>query len=172
MRPRARPSLIPPAVMLLPPLALAACVAPPAPKPQAAAPPPVITPPKPATAWTDMPEDRGTWRYRATAAGSEAGFGIGGAPEFVIRCDRARRAVLLMRTGAPAPTLKLTTSYGATSFPAGVEDGMTAARLAAGDPFLDKLAFSRGRFSVEGGGAMLVIPAWAEPTRVIEDCRG
>jgi hypothetical protein len=35
------------------------------------------------------------------------------------------------------------------------------------------MVFSRGRFTVEVPGApMLVIPAWPEPARVIEDCRG
>ncbi|MFW2831304.1 hypothetical protein [Sphingomonas sp. ID0503] len=46
------------------------------------------------------------------------------------------------------------------------------AALRASDPFLDKIAFSRGRFTVSlAGQPRLVIPAWAEPGRVIEDCR-
>ena len=40
------------------------------------------------------------------------------------------------------------------------------------DPLLDAMAFSRGRFMVEMGGAQtLVLPAWSELGRVIEDCR-
>ena len=40
------------------------------------------------------------------------------------------------------------------------------------DPLLDAIAFSRGRFTVESeSGAMLVLPAWPEPARVVEDCR-
>jgi hypothetical protein len=35
------------------------------------------------------------------------------------------------------------------------------------------MAFSRGRFLVTvEGGASLVVPAWPELARVIEDCRG
>lgn len=44
--------------------------------------------------------------------------------------------------------------------------------LAAQDRLLDAMAFSRGRFAVETGGLpTLYLPAWAEVTRVIEDCR-
>jgi hypothetical protein len=46
-------------------------------------------------------------------------------------------------------------------------------QLQARDPLLDQIAFSRGRFTIEApGAAMLVIPAWPEAARVIEDCRG
>ena len=39
-------------------------------------------------------------------------------------------------------------------------------------PLLYSLAYSRGRFVVEGGGAArLVLPAWPEAARAIEDCR-
>ena len=46
------------------------------------------------------------------------------------------------------------------------------ARLNPGDPVLDAMVFSRGRFAVEAPGTpLLVVPAWPEPARVIEDCR-
>ena len=46
------------------------------------------------------------------------------------------------------------------------------ATLAAGDPFLDGMIFSRGRFSAEVAGTpMVMMPSWAEPARVVEDCR-
>jgi hypothetical protein len=42
----------------------------------------------------------------------------------------------------------------------------------AGDAALDWIAFSRGRFVVAATGMpLLVLPAWPEPARVIEDCR-
>jgi hypothetical protein len=45
--------------------------------------------------------------------------------------------------------------------------------LTATDRLLDEIAFSRGRFTVElPGTPMLIIPAWPEPARVVEDCRG
>jgi hypothetical protein len=47
-----------------------------------------------------------------------------------------------------------------------------AAELSPVDRQLDALAFSRGRFLVSvKGAADLVIPAWPELARVIEDCR-
>ena len=47
------------------------------------------------------------------------------------------------------------------------------ATLSAGDPILDAMVFSRGRFTVEAPGLpMLVLPTWPAPARVIEDCRG
>lgn len=48
----------------------------------------------------------------------------------------------------------------------------TVARLAAGDQLLDAIAFSRGRFGLEVPGLPpLVLPAYPELTRVVEDCR-
>ncbi|WP_345907778.1 hypothetical protein [Sphingomonas sp. UBA4815] len=45
--------------------------------------------------------------------------------------------------------------------------------LAGNDRLLDAMAFSRGRFTIEQAGQPpLIIPAYAEVGRVIEDCRG
>jgi hypothetical protein len=45
--------------------------------------------------------------------------------------------------------------------------------LSPRDALLDAMAFSRGRFIVEQPGQpSLVVPAWAEFGRVVEDCRG
>lgn len=45
--------------------------------------------------------------------------------------------------------------------------------LPASDPLLDQMAFSRGRFMVTAeGGASIVVPAWPEFARVVEECRG
>ena len=49
----------------------------------------------------------------------------------------------------------------------------TMAELAASDPLLDAIAFSRGRFAVDvPGTAPVYVPAYPEITRVVEDCRG
>jgi hypothetical protein len=46
-------------------------------------------------------------------------------------------------------------------------------RLPVSDLLLDQMAFSRGRFLVAvEGGPWLIVPAWPEFGRVIEDCRG
>ncbi|MDX1704632.1 MAG: hypothetical protein R3235_10110, partial [Altererythrobacter ishigakiensis] len=50
--------------------------------------------------------------------------------------------------------------------------GLVAANLPANDPLLDAMAITKGRFAIEVEGMEpLYIPAWAEVTRVIEDCR-
>jgi hypothetical protein len=60
----------------------------------------------------------------------------------------------------------------ARSIPATQRQGATAAQLAARDPLLDAMAFSKGRFAVDVPGLPpLYLPAWPEVTRVIEDCR-
>jgi hypothetical protein len=84
----------------------------------------------------------------------------------VLRCLPATRQVVVQRTGAaPGARLVVRTSFGERPVAAG-------APLPAGDPLLDQMAFSRGRFTVAADGLpMLVIPVWPEPARTIEDCR-
>lgn len=160
-------------------LIVAACVAPGEPPPPppivTPAPPPVVAlPPPPPEDWRDVALTPGTWTYSPGKDGSIADFGSNpAAPVFVMQCEVATRAVTLRRPGvAPAGQARLTTSYGTARYPTGaILDGV-GWRLAARDPALDRIAFSRGRFMVEGLGARLVLPAWAEVARVIEDCRG
>lgn len=148
--------------------AMSACVPkpvapPPAPAPRPA---PAPVPPPPAADWRDLPLTPGGWVYASEAAGSQASFGAS-APSFTVRCDRASRQITLTREGATTGAMTIRTSFGARSFPT------PAARMGARDPILDSMAFSRGRFTVQvPGSAMLVIPSWPEPARVIEDCRG
>ena len=162
---------------------LAGCVAPPAPPPPAppAPPPAPPVPPAPPADWRDTPLTPGGWSYSPGAATSEARFGTTGvAPLFVIRCDRAKRQITLMRptpaTMSAPPALEITTSTGTRKIAAGTipgAPGMIGAIASASDPFLDKMAFSRGRFVIAlEGAAPLFIPAWPEFARVIEDCRG
>jgi hypothetical protein len=93
-----------------------------------------------------------------------------------MRCDRASRQVRLSRQGGAGGNLMtLRTSYGARNLPASAEAQplpYVSAALSANDRTLDQIAFSRGRFTIEVPGLpMLVMPSWAEPARVIEDCR-
>ena len=162
---------------LIVPLLLAGCVAP-APPPRPAEVPPVVVTPPPAvvpptaTDWRDAPETPGGWRYLVAGADPVARFGNGEAAQFELRCERASRTVYLSRLGGTGGTMTIRTSYGERSWPAASLDGRTAISLAARDPFLDQLAFSRGRFSVALDGLpLLLMPAWAEPARVIEECR-
>jgi hypothetical protein len=118
----------------------------------------------------------GTWTYRAIAGGSEADFiDTAAAVRMVVRCDRSARTVSIVRTGVPAaaPTLSIWTSSKDESVPSRyLSTKDLVADLAASDPLLDAIAFSRGRFATAAEGAPLIaVPAWSEPARVIEDCR-
>jgi hypothetical protein len=161
-------------------LALAGCTtaspvvhAPPPPPPVAAAAPPS----SPVIAdWRDRPLTAGRWRYVPGDPVSSARYGEDGAsPALVLRCDRRSGQVALLRSGS-ATAISVTTSSGVTTYKAGaVDDGgvaMSGALFAARDGFLDKFAFSRGRMMIASPGLpAVVVPAWAEPARAIEDCR-
>lgn len=147
-------------------------------RPGAADPAPVApaTPGPVATEWLYRPATPGTWSYRTDAGGSVAQFGASAAdPVFSLHCDRAARRISLARAGAGQGVMLLRTSYGAVSWPATVTTApaQVVATRAASDTVLDQLAYSRGRFAVEVQGLTpLIVPAWAEVGRVIEDCRG
>ena len=75
----------------------------------------------------------------------------------------------------PAPlTIRTTTLTRSLPVqPTGGAPAFVATALAADDPLLDAVAFSRGHFTAEQqGAANLVVPAWPEIGRVVEDCRG
>ena len=163
---------------------VAGCAQKPAPPPPQAlrpvtqAPPPRPAPPPPARAdWRDIPLTPGGWTYAGQAEASEARFGpFGGQPAFTLRCERARRQVVLSRAGATTGgAMTVRTSFGARNFAVTSRSAPVpnvATSVTAHDPFLDNMAFSRGRITIElPGTPMLVIPSWPEPARVIEDCR-
>jgi hypothetical protein len=167
--------------------AVAACVPRPEPAPPAAPPvrpaPPVARPAPPppppaASDWRDIPLSPGSWSYRDEGAASQAVFGpLNGEASFLIRCERGSRLVTLSRAGAPAGTMMtLRTTSTAGNLPVSPQTQplpRAVGTLPASDRLLDAIAFSRGRFTVElTGTAMLVIPSWPEPARVVEDCRG
>jgi hypothetical protein len=118
----------------------------------------------------------GNWSYGATATGSAATFANPAAlPQLAITCARASRRVTIAKPATTAaPFLQVWTSSTARSVPASFKPltGRIEAELAAYDPLLDALAFSRGRIGVGVAGApQLVVPAWPEVARVVEDCR-
>lgn len=157
-------------------LALGACVpqtAPPAPMPaQAPRPVPVPLPPPPPPAppptdWATAPLSPGDWSYRVVAGAPTASFA-----SFSIRCARERN-VQISLIGPQGAAIIVRTSYGERRLPGSPDHFQSHASLPASDPLLDQMAFSRGRFLVmsEAGGS-LIVPAWPELARVIEDCRG
>lgn len=151
--------------------ALAGCAQAPAPAPPAPirTPPPAPAPAPPPVAeapdWRDLALSPGDWSY--IPGGAQAAFG---GAMFVLRCDPARRQIAISRIAAGAAAMTVTTSFGTRRLTLS-EGG--AVSLPAADPLFDQMAFSRGRFTVEVDGLeRLVIPAWPEPARIAEDCRG
>jgi len=122
-------------------------------------------------AFRGMPLATGAWTLRLSAASSEASYGVQGSPaRLTLRCDLVARRVRISRPDRSASAITIITS------------SLTRALAAPGevtvyDPLLDAIAFSRGRFVVmapapaAGGSDVLVIPAWPEAARIIEDCR-
>jgi hypothetical protein len=117
----------------------------------------------------------GNWTYRPFSGGSEADFVDGaGHVRLTVRCNRTSRVVSIIRTGmtAAAPALAVTTTYGARRLAASFAGGNLTASVAANDPLLDDIAFSRGKWAVSNSGeGALVVPSWADPSRAVEDCR-
>jgi hypothetical protein len=118
----------------------------------------------------------GNWVYSQTADGSEASFVSASAmPQLTIRCTRATRRVTIAKPASgAAPFLNIWTNAQTRDLPASFNPATQrlSADVASFDPLLDAIAFSRGRFGVSVSGTpALVVPAWAEVARVVEDCR-
>jgi hypothetical protein len=137
---------------------------------------PLPEPPPPAADWRDRPLTPGGWVYSRESSASQALFGPPNSEAlFLVRCEAGARRVLLSREGSSAQLI-IRTSTGARTLAATARTeplAYSTATLAASDRLLDEMVFSRGRFTVEAQGLpMLVLPAWPEPARVVEDCRG
>ncbi|MEQ1548164.1 MAG: hypothetical protein ABL918_05880 [Chakrabartia sp.] len=141
--------------------------------------PPMVTPVL-GPDWRDWPLTPGDWMYRRDARGSLALFGPQGRDaHFVVRCDVAKARIYLSRAGnfavGESGQLIIRASTAMQSYAlvnSNETPAFTAAEILTTDPQLDAMAFSRGRFIVSVKGVPdLVIPAWPELTRVIEDCR-
>ena len=118
----------------------------------------------------------GSWGYQSTPGGSMARFvDTTGTARLVLQCTRATRRVGVSLTStAPAASLSLWTSIASRNLPARFEANAmrVTAELPAYDALLDAIAFSRGRIAVTmPGGVPLVVPAWPEAARTVEDCR-
>jgi hypothetical protein len=146
-----------------------------------APPPPAPAPPPPAAllvasplAWEEAPVTPGDWSYSQAGADSVARFGASGsAPLLTLRCTAATRQITLQRLGAgSASTVTIRTTYGALQWPSAASTiGISVVR-AASDPGFDWIAFSRGRVSIEANGMpRMIVPVWAEISRIVENCR-
>jgi hypothetical protein len=144
---------------------------PPAPRPVVQAPIEAPPPPPPAD-WQAAPLSPGDWSYRPNPATPVARFRSVGAVSLEVSCERGR-AVRLRWSGAQAEAITVRTSYGERRLRVSeVHINMVNVDLPPADPLLDQMAFSRGRFMVQAEGAHLILPAWPELARVVEDCRG
>ncbi|WP_375397949.1 hypothetical protein [uncultured Sphingomonas sp.] len=161
---------------------VASCVPTPPPAPRAGPAPAVVSRPVPTpmplgSDWRDWPITPGDWAYRSDGRGSIALFGtVGEDARVTLRCDAAARSLYLSVAGARATTVTVRTTSLTRALPVQPVGGglpYVAAALPVNDPLFDAMAFSRGRFVLDRPGAPpLVVPAWAEVDRVIEDCRG
>lgn len=118
----------------------------------------------------------GSWIYSSGSGVSEARFiNASGQVQLTVRCTiPARRITLSKPAVGPAPFLNLWTSAQSRSLPASFLPSTATlnADLNAYDALLDAMVFSRGRIAVGvSGQPTLVLPAWAETERVVEDCR-
>ena len=172
---------------------LAACIPAPAPSPapaptpspvQTAAPTPTPAPPPVTRAsipamWADQRQTAGNWTYGADPDVTISYFAESGTENtapFLLLCDLTSKQILIGRRGNPdarrmmVATETVTRTLNAQLMPR--SSGIVAAELPANDALFDAMAITRGRFAIAVDGTPnLYLPAWAEVTRVIEDCR-
>lgn len=167
-------AVVPPAPPLPPP------PPPPPPQPAPSPPPPppaVVAPEKP---WDVAPLTAGDWRYEKQGRASVASFGdLAGSRLAALRCEPETRQLTLSIGGRAAASnvpVAIRTTSGILTWSGtagGVGQPSVLVTRPASDPGFDWIAYSRGRISVEAPGLpRLILPVWAEISRVIEDCRG
>ncbi len=150
----------------------------PRPSPIQTRPAPATSPaPQPNTSWIDAALTPGAWRYHQHEGGTSAYFiATTGAGGFVMTCNVQSHRIELWREGdSRARVMTIRTETAARTLAVvPVEETLPyhAADVAPGDPLLDAMALSKGRFAVEVEGEVpLILPSYAEVSRVIEDCR-
>ncbi|TAD72554.1 MAG: hypothetical protein EAY70_13645 [Sphingomonadales bacterium] len=127
----------------------------------------------------DVPATVGEWSFTAFPFGSQAIFrGPAGLETgFSLSCNAQGRQITLLRLGRsdrplPMRILTETASRSGLAEPVAEQFPGVSLRLDPGDPLLDAMALSKGRFAIDVEGlAPLYLPSHAEISRVIEDCR-
>ena len=155
----------------------------PTPTPVTRAPAPAPAPAPTYSNWMDAPRTPGDWTYSteqvANARYSSAEYaGTNGEMLARITCSPTGNVILQRYADPRSPynrTMTIRTETATRSLQAPVDpegQNMFAAVVPARDPLLDAMALTKGRFALELANApTLYLPAWAEVTRVIEDCR-
>jgi len=118
----------------------------------------------------------GNWSYSAQPGGSEATFvNAAGQPQLAITCTRGVRQVTISKPATViAPFILVWTSALTRNLPSSYNPATRrlSATVSAYDPILDAMGFSRGRIGFSAlNQPALIVPAWAEVSRVVEDCR-
>lgn len=144
----------------------------PPPRPVATTPPaPQPVPIPPEKDWIDRAQTPGDWSYRQEGNRSFATFASDSAPRFGMTCQPGGRIALVV-PGTGGPEVRVRTETVQRMLTGTQQGGSLVVELPANDPLLDAMAITRGRFAIEAVGVPgLYLPAWAEVTRVIEDCR-
>jgi hypothetical protein len=118
----------------------------------------------------------GSWKFVAVPGGSDAVFTDSSARvQLTLHCSRAIRRVTIAKAAtAAAPFMVVWTSSLSRSIPASFDPATNriSVNLPAFDGLLDAMAYSRGRIGVTvSGTSPLIVPAWPEVARLVEDCR-
>jgi len=128
--------------------------------------------------WLEAPQTPGDWTYATDGTETFAVFGEGPErPRVIVRCDQGTRKIVVGRFAQAGPeiTMRVRTETVERVLVALSQKSRTplvATEFEAHDPLLDAMAITLGRFAIEiDGMEPLYVPAWAEVTRVIEDCR-
>ncbi|MEO0463810.1 MAG: hypothetical protein AAF127_11815 [Pseudomonadota bacterium] len=164
----------PPAPTPAPTPSPAASISAPPPPPPA----PVVTEPT-FENYLDAPQTPGTWEFEDEPGEKLALFGVNPRqPIFLMRCGEGR--IALVRTTSDPQAVRRTMTVTTetterrlqTAPVPGRQVPLLASMLDPNDPLLDAMAITKGRFKIAvDGERTLYLPAWAEVTRVIEDCR-
>jgi hypothetical protein len=118
----------------------------------------------------------GSWSFTTVAGGSDALFtDSAGRMQLALHCARSVRRVTIAKPAtAAAPFMVVWTSSLSRSVPASFDPttNRISVNLPAFDGLLDAMAYSRGRIGVTvSGTSPLIVPAWPEVARLVEDCR-
>lgn len=118
----------------------------------------------------------GSWTYSTISGGSEATFAdASGNPQLWLQCTRVTRRLSIAKPAtAAAPLISVWTSSLTRAVPSSFNPATRRLTIDFGvyDALLDAIASSRGRIAFTvGTQPSLVVPPWAEASRVIEDCR-
>lgn len=141
------------------------------------------------TNYLDAPQTLGNWRYARSGRITQAVFSAGATTHLAFTCLGHTQQIRIMREAPEREArgeaqreqyqgqrrMQITTETGEKTLaahPMPSQPHVVAADIAVSDPFLDAMAITKGRFAVETEGMdTLYLPAWAEVSRVIEDCR-